>query len=93
MLNQSVYERNTVLELRAMVTADFGDKTDEASVSMAGGKVNTVSGTDTTGVGYTIGAGLSIPVQMQTTLYADVDMTLRTDYTGVRANVGLRYDF
>lgn len=92
-LNQSVYERNTVLELRAMVTADFGDKTDEASVSMAGGKVNTVSGTDTTGVGYTIGAGLSIPVQMQTTLYADVDMTLRTDYTGVRANVGLRYDF
>ena len=92
-LSQSVFERNTVLEVRAMVTADFGDKTDEASVSMAGGKVNTVSGTDTTGLGYTIGAGLSIPVQMQTTLYADVDMTLRTDYTGVRANVGLRYDF
>ena len=92
-LYETGFERSAVLELRAQVTQDFGDKTNEASVSMAGGMFNTVTGTDTTGTGYNLGAGLSLPIQMQTTFFADVDFTTRPDYTGVRANVGLRYDF
>ena len=92
-LSQSVHERNTVLEIRALLTQDFGDTTDEAKVAMAGGEMFSVSGTDTTGTGYTLGAGLTIPVEVQTTIFADVDMTIRPDFTGVRANVGMRYDF
>ena len=90
---ESVFERNGVLELRGQITQDFGDTTDEATVSMAGGKPNSVYGTDTSGTGFNLGAGLSIPVQMQTTIFADADMTIRTDYTGFRATVGFRYDF
>lgn len=90
---ESVFERNGVLELRGQITQDFGDTTDEATVSMAGGKANSVYGTDTSGTGFNLGAGLSIPVQMQTTIFADADMTIRTDYTGFRATVGFRYDF
>ena len=90
---ESVFERNGVLELRGQVTQDFGDTTDEATVSMAGGKANSVYGTDTSGTGFNVGAGLSIPVQMQTTIFADADMTIRTDYSGFRATVGFRYDF
>ena len=92
-LFESVFERNGVLELRGQITQDFGDTTDEATVSMAGGKPNSVYGTDTSGTGFNLGAGLSIPVQMQTTIFADADMTIRTDYTGFRATVGFRYDF
>ncbi len=92
-LFESVFERNGVLELRGQITQDFGDTTDEATVSMAGGKTNSVYGTDTSGTGFNLGAGLSIPVQMQTTIFADADMTIRTDYTGFRATVGFRYDF
>lgn len=91
-IHESVFERFAVLELRAQVTQDFGDKTDEAAVAMGRNKYS-VYGTDTTGTGYTLGAGLSIPVQLHTTVFADVDMTIRPDYTGCRANLGLRYDF
>lgn len=93
-LYESVYQRCAVLEARALVTQDFGDSTDEAKVALQGGGDGfTVKGADSTGTGFEIGLGLSIPVEQQTTVYADVDFTYSPDYTGVRANVGLRYDF
>lgn len=92
-LYETAFERCAVLEARAQITQDFGDKTNEASVSMAKGEFNTVTGTDTTGTGYNLGVGLSLPIQMQTTFFADVDLSIRPDSTGARANVGLRYDF
>lgn len=93
-LYESVYQRCAVLEARALVTQDFGDSTDEAKVALLGGGDGfTVKGADSTGTGFEIGLGLSIPVEQQTTVYADVDFTYSPDSTGVRANVGLRYDF
>lgn len=93
-LYESVYQRCAVLEARALVTQDFGDSTDEAEVALQGGGDGfTVKGADSTGTGFEIGLGLSIPVEQQTTVYADVDFTYSPDSTGVRANVGLRYDF
>lgn len=93
-LYESVYQRCAVLEARALVTQDFGDSTDEAKVALQGGGDGfTVKGADSTGTGFEIGLGLSIPVEQQTTVYADVDFTYSPDSTGVRANVGLRYDF
>lgn len=92
-LYESVFERNAVLEARAMISSDFGDATDTAEVALGAGTPREVSGTDTTGTGYDLGVGISIPVEMQTTVFADADVTIRPDYTGVRANIGLRYDF
>ncbi len=90
---ESVFERNAVLEVRAMVTSDFGDTTDTAKVALGQGKMREVEGVDTTGTGFDFGVGLSIPMEMQTTLFFDADLNMRPDYTGVSANVGLRYDF
>lgn len=90
---ESVFERNAVLELRAMVTSDFGDTTDTAKVALGQGKMREVKGVDTSGTGFDLGVGLSIPMEMQTTLFFDADLNMRPDYTGVSANVGLRYDF
>ena len=93
-LYESVHERCAVLEARALITQDFGDATNEAEVGLlAGGDRYTVEGVDSTGTGFEIGVGLSIPVEQHTTVFADADFTYAPDYMGVRANLGLRYDF
>ena len=90
---ESVHERSAVLEARAVITHDIGDKTDHATLSYMGGHNFSVKGADSTGIGFEIGAGLSIPVEQHTTLFADADFTYAPEYTGFRANVGVRYDF
>ena len=90
---ETVHERNAVLEARALVTQDFGDKTDEAMVGIGTSELYKVTGADSTGTGFELGAGLSLPVEQHTTVYADVDVTFRPDSTGFRGNIGLRYDF
>lgn len=90
---ESVHERSAVLEARAVITHDIGDKTDHATLSYMGGHNFSVKGADATGLGFEIGAGLSIPVEQHTTLFADADFTYAPEYTGFRANVGVRYDF
>lgn len=90
---ESVHERCAVLEARAVITHDIGDKTDHATLSYMGGHNFSVKGADATGLGFEIGAGLSIPVEQHTTLFADADFTYAPEYTGFRANVGVRYDF
>ena len=92
-LYESVHERSAVVEARAVVTHDFGDKTDEATLSFIDGHNFSVKGTDATGFGFEIGAGLSIPVEQHTTLFADAEYTYAPEYTGIRANIGVRYDF
>ncbi|MBR2145183.1 MAG: autotransporter domain-containing protein [Akkermansia sp.] len=93
-LYESVHERSAVIEARAMLTQDFGDATNETTVGLiAGGADYKVKGMDSTGTGFEVGVGLSIPVEQHTTLFADADVTYAPDYIGLRANVGLRYDF
>lgn len=92
-LYETIHERNAVIEARALITHDFGDTTNEASVALAGSEKFTVKGADSSGMGFKIGAGLSIPVEQHTTLYADVDYTSAPDYSGFRGNIGVRYDF
>lgn len=92
-LYQTVHERNAVVEARALVTQDFGDTTDEAKVAFRNSDSFKVKSADSSGMGYKLGAGISIPVEQHTTLYADVDYTTAPDYTGFRADIGVRYDF
>lgn len=92
-LYETVHERNAVVEARALITQDFGDTTDEAMVGIGSSSLYSVKGADSTGTGFELGAGISLPVEQHTTLYADLDVTFRPDSTGVRANIGMRYDF
>lgn len=90
---ETVHERNAVVEARALITQDFGDTTEATKVSLGGGSMYEVSGADTSGTGFELGAGVSIPVEQHTTLYADADLTVAPDYTGFRLDLGVRYDF
>ncbi|MGN0868302.1 MAG: autotransporter domain-containing protein [Akkermansia sp.] len=93
-IGSSVDGRNSVLELRAQLNEHFGDKTDEAELSfIGGGQKMRVKGTDSGSFGVQIGAGLSVPVGVSTTLFTDADAEFVSDYTDVRVNLGLRYDF
>ena len=92
-LYQSVHERNGVLEIRGQVTTDFGDATNTAKLALGEAAMREVEGTDTTGTGFDLGVGISLPIEVQTTFFADADLSVRPDFTGVRANIGLRYDF
>lgn len=93
-LAESVHERNTVLELRGQLNEHFGDTTDEADVSFIGGGHSfTTTGADGGNFGVQLGAGLSVPVGVQVTLFADADAEFRAKQTDVRANIGVRYDF
>ena len=90
---ETVHERNAVVEARALITQDFGDTTETAKVALGNSDMYEVTGTDSSGTGFELGAGVSIPVEQHTTFYADVDMTIRPDTTGFRGNIGVRYDF
>ena len=60
-LYQTVHERNAVVEARALVTQDFGDTTDEAKVAFRNSDSFKVKSADSSGMGYKLGAGISIP--------------------------------
>ena len=90
---ETVHERNAIVEARALVTQDFGDTTESAKVALGASGMYEVTGADTSGTGFELGVGFSIPVEQHTTLYADADMTMAPDYTGFRGNIGVRYDF
>lgn len=92
-LYTSTHERNAVVEARALISQDFGDATDEAEVALGGGSMYKVNGAETFGTSLELGAGLSIPLQQHTTLFADADLSVSGDYNSFRANIGLRYDF
>lgn len=93
-LSQSVYERNTVLELRAQLNEHFGNATDEADLTfIGGGNQFTAKGADCGNFGVQLGTGLSVPVGLQTTLFGDADAEFRAHQTDFRANIGVRYDF
>lgn len=93
-IHTTEYERNAVLELRAQVVQNFGDTTDEADVSfLGGGRTFTAKGTEVGTTGFQLGAGVSLPLGNQTTLFVDADADFRSEATSVHANLGLRYDF
>ncbi len=94
-LGEDVNARLSFLELRAKLVQDFGDETNEASVHFAGlpGQGFTVQGADVGRTGVQLGAGISVPVGIYKTLFADVDADIRSGATSVSGSVGLRVEF
>ncbi len=82
-------------EVRAKLVQDFGDETNETSVFFSGApnQTFTVRGADVGRTGFQIGAGLSIPVGVYTTLFADGDADFRSGATSVSGSVGVRVEF
>ncbi len=94
-LGTNVNHRISFLELRAKLVQDFGDETNETTVSFAGAPGQTFSllGSDVGRTGVQLGAGVSVPVGVYTTLFADVDADIRSGATGVGGSAGIRVEF
>ncbi len=93
-LFEDINERISFLELRAKLVQDFGDDTHEATVRFAGAPGSFVlQGTEAGSFGLQLGAGISVPLGLQTTVFADVDADIRDNATSVSGSVGLRVAF
>lgn len=91
----SVYNRTSVLELRAMAKLDAGDRDATPSAGFVGvtGSRN-IKSTETGSFGLELGAGLMVPLADDAgSLFFDVGAEFRSNYSDVNATVGYRVNF
>ncbi|MGN0836787.1 MAG: autotransporter domain-containing protein [Akkermansia sp.] len=95
-VGESVYNRSSILEMRALLKADAGDREGETKVSLVGTGLPThsVKSAESGAVGFELGAGLTVPVGGEGgNIFADASLELRADYTNVNATLGYRVNF
>lgn len=94
-VGESLYNRTSILEARALLKADAGDRRSEADVALlSGGPAATVRSAEQGAVGGEFGAGLTIPVgQDSGALFFDASVELRADYANVNGTLGYRINF
>ena len=94
-VGQSLYNRSSVLQLRAMAKADIGDRQVESDVKFqAGGKTVTVKGAEAGRVGGEVGAGLIVPVGAHSgDLFIDAAVEFRSGMGSYNGTVGYRFSF
>ena len=95
-VGENLYNRTSVLELRALAKLDVGDRASEADVAFINGTGRgTVESAELGAFGVELGAGLSIPVgdENDGTIFFDVSAELRSGYNNVNGTVGYRINF
>ena len=95
-VGENLFERTSVLELRALAKLDVGDRASEADVALINGTGRgTVESAELGAFGVELGAGLSIPVGNVNdgTIFFDVSAELRSGYSNVNGTVGYRINF
>ncbi len=95
-VGENLYNRTSLLELRALAKLDVGDRSSEADVAfIGGGRKATVESAELGAFGVELGAGLSIPMgdEDSGTLFFDVSAELRSGYTNLNGTVGYRINF
>ncbi len=94
-IGENIYNRSSVLSLRAMAKADFGDDSSEASVSMARGtEGSTVKSAERGMYGLEVGAGLVVPIMSGTSsIFFDANFEVRESQNSFSATAGYRFAF
>ncbi len=91
---QNLFNRASYGELRAIFTQDFGDTQPEGMVTFDGVTGGSkIQGTKVGSSAILLGAGLTIPLAEQTSVFANGNLDLRSKAVSVSGNIGLRYDF
>lgn len=91
---ETVYNRSSIYELRALAKFHTGDRSVDADTSFAHGTPGTLHSAEIGAVGAEIGAGITLPVGGQgSSLFADVSVELNSAYTQVNGTVGYRINF
>ena len=92
----SVYNRTSVVELRALAKLDAGDRDCAAKAGIVGlpAASHEVQSAEYGAFGLEVGAGLMVPLGEEGgTLFFDAAAELRSGYTNVNGTVGYRFNF
>ncbi len=94
-IGESLYNRASIFEARALVKVDAGDRESEAGVALLEGtKSASVKSAELGAVGVEIGAGVTIPVGMNAgSIFIDGSAEFRSGYSNVNGTVGYRINF
>ncbi len=95
-IGENIYNRTSILEGRALLKVDAGDREGEAEVSMlhGGPAIGKVRSAELGAVGLELGAGLTVPVgQEGGSLFFDVSAEIRSGASDVNGTMGYRINF
>lgn len=95
-VGESVYNRASLLEMRALLKFYAGDSKGESSVALlsnAGGSKSTVESASEGRVGIEVGAGLGIPLGNNAEFFFDAGAEVRSSFFDFNATAGLKFNF
>ncbi len=92
---ESLYNRTAILEIRALMKADVGDRKNSLDVAMLyGSRRADIESAELGAMGVELGAGLTVPVGAEGgALFLDASADVRSGYTNFNATVGYRINF
>jgi uncharacterized protein with beta-barrel porin domain len=95
-VGENMFNRTSILELRAMAKLDVGDTTSETEVALINGTGRgRIESVELGAFGAEIGAGLHIPVgdENDGTIFMDFSAEFRSGYTNLNGVLGYRINF
>lgn len=95
LVGSNIFGREALAEFRVNAAQDMGDNRGKASVGLLGnpGFMQSVRGARVGTTALQVGAGLSVPVGTQGTIFMDGNADFRSGANSVNGSVGYRYDF
>ena len=95
LVGSNIFGREALAEFRVNAAQDMGDRRGEANVALLGnpGFTQRVRGAKVGMTALQIGAGLSVPVGTQGTIFVDGNADFRDGANSVNGSIGYRYDF
>ena len=95
LVGSNIFGREALAEFRVNADQDMGDRRGETNVALLGnpGFMQSVRGAKVGTTALQIGAGLSVPVGTQGTVFINGNADFRDGANSVNGSVGYRYDF
>ena len=95
LVGSNIFGREALAEFRVNAAQDMGDRRGETNVALLGnpGFMQSVRGAKVGTTALQIGAGLSVPVGTQGTVFINGNADFRDGANSVNGSVGYRYDF
>ncbi len=94
-VGENIYNRSSLLEARALLKVDAGDRQGEAPVRLLqGGVEQTVKSAEVGAVGAEFGLGLTVPLGSgKGSLFVDGSLEIRSGYSNANGTIGYRVNF
>ena len=95
LIGSNIFGREALAEFRVNAAQDMGDRRGETNVALLGnpGFMQSVRGARVGTTALQIGAGLSVPVGTQGTVFVNGNADFRDGANSVNGSIGYRYDF